>query len=74
MNVNQCLNVFAPVDPEPFVQEQALALIRNLVDGCIKSIELVFSEDGMILDAVGRQLQRASKDEICTQVRSLSVD
>ncbi|KAB2606171.1 hypothetical protein D8674_005888 [Pyrus ussuriensis x Pyrus communis] len=51
-------------DPEPFVQEQALALIRNLVDGCVKSIDLVFAENGMILDAVGRQLQNVSKDEI----------
>ncbi|ONI13851.1 hypothetical protein PRUPE_4G249300 [Prunus persica] len=54
-------------DPEPFVQEQALALIRNLVDGCIKSVELVFTEDGMILDAVRRQLQNASTDEIWIQ-------
>ncbi|KAM1041056.1 hypothetical protein TB1_029620 [Malus domestica] len=54
-------------DPEPFVQEQALALIRNLVDGCMKSVELVFAEDGMLLDAVGRQLQNASKDEILIQ-------
>lgn len=74
MNINHCLNVFAPADPEPFVQEQALALIRNLVDGCIKSVELVFTEDGMILDAVRRQLQNASTDEIWIQVRSLSIE
>lgn len=61
-------------DSEPFVQEQALALVRNLVDGCMKSIELVFAEDGMLLDAVGRQLQNASKDEIWLQVRCLSID
>ncbi|XP_050110866.1 uncharacterized protein C26H5.04-like [Malus sylvestris] len=54
-------------DPEPFVQEQALALIRNLVDGCVKSIDLAFAENGMILDAVGRQLQNVSKDEIWIQ-------
>ncbi|PRQ32947.1 hypothetical protein RchiOBHm_Chr5g0052041 [Rosa chinensis] len=54
-------------DPEPFVQEQALALIRNLVDGCMNSVELVFAEDGIILDAVGRQLQSASRDEIWIQ-------
>nr|XP_011459509.1 PREDICTED: armadillo repeat-containing protein 8 isoform X2 [Fragaria vesca subsp. vesca] len=54
-------------DPEPFVQEQALALVRNLVDGCMKSVELAFAEDGIILDAVGRQLQGASRDEIRIQ-------
>ncbi|XVF04721.1 hypothetical protein REPUB_Repub05bG0109600 [Reevesia pubescens] len=50
-------------DPEPSVQEQALALVRNLVDGCINSIELVFAEDGLILGAIGRQLQSAAKVE-----------
>ncbi|GMI97438.1 hypothetical protein like AT1G51350 [Hibiscus trionum] len=54
-------------DPEPSVQEQALALVRNLVDGCINLIELVFAEDGYILGAIGRQLQCASKAEIGIQ-------
>ncbi|KAF3972312.1 hypothetical protein CMV_004171 [Castanea mollissima] len=54
-------------DPEPFVQEQALALVRNLVDGCLDSIKYVFAEDGIILDAIGRQLQGASKAEIGIQ-------
>lgn len=54
-------------DPEHFVQEQALALVRNLVDGCINSVEYVFTEDGIILDAIGRQLQSASKAEIGIQ-------
>ncbi|KAK8595916.1 hypothetical protein V6N13_000592 [Hibiscus sabdariffa] len=54
-------------DPEPSVQEQALALVRNLVDGCINLIELVFAEDGLILGAIGRQLQCASKAEIGIQ-------
>ncbi|KAG5238408.1 armadillo repeat-containing protein [Salix suchowensis] len=53
-------------DPEPCVQEQALALVRNLVDGCIKSIEYVFAEDGTLLDAVGRQLHNVS-DEVGIQ-------
>ncbi|KAK8681270.1 hypothetical protein V6N13_053675 [Hibiscus sabdariffa] len=56
-------------DPEPSVQEQALALVRNLFDGCINLIELVFAEDGLILGAIGRQLQCASKAEIGIQVR-----
>lgn len=51
-------------DPEPSVQEQALALVRNLVDGRINSVEYIFAEDGIILDAVGRQLRIASKAEI----------
>ncbi|XWS73548.1 hypothetical protein CRYUN_Cryun02cG0139000 [Craigia yunnanensis] len=54
-------------DPEPSVQDQALALVRNLVDGCINSIEFVFAEDGLILGAIGRQLQSASKAEIGIQ-------
>lgn len=35
----------------------------------MNSIEFVFAEDGIILDAVGRQLQSVSKDEIGIQVR-----
>ncbi|TYI10380.1 hypothetical protein ES332_A09G137900v1 [Gossypium tomentosum] len=54
-------------DPEPSVQEQALALVRNLVDGCINLIEFVFAEDGLILGAIGRQLQCASTAEIGIQ-------
>jgi hypothetical protein len=58
-------------DPEPSVQEQALALVRNLVDGCINSVEYVFTDDGILLDAIGRQLRSASKAEIGIQVRIL---
>ncbi|CAI9106389.1 OLC1v1005532C3 [Oldenlandia corymbosa var. corymbosa] len=54
-------------DPEPSVQEQALALIRNLVDGSIDSIEHVFAEDSVILHAVIRQMQNASKVEVLIQ-------
>lgn len=54
-------------DSEPSVQEQALALLRNLVDGCMDSIEFVFAEDGIILDAIVRQLQSAFKAEIGIQ-------
>ncbi|KAJ7959750.1 armadillo repeat-containing protein 8 [Quillaja saponaria] len=54
-------------DPEPSVQEQALALVRNLIDGCVDSVEYVMAEDALILDAVGRQLQNVSKDEIGIQ-------
>ncbi|XP_057509260.1 uncharacterized protein LOC130791934 [Actinidia eriantha] len=54
-------------DPEPSVQEQALALVRNLVDGCIDSVDYVMSEDGHILHAIGWQLQTASKPEVLIQ-------
>ncbi|CAJ1971555.1 unnamed protein product [Sphenostylis stenocarpa] len=54
-------------DPEPSVQEQALALVRNLVDGCIDCVEYAFAEDGIILDAVGKQLQKSSKIDIGIQ-------
>uniref|UniRef100_A0A5B6ZSE1 Putative armadillo repeat-containing protein 8 n=1 Tax=Davidia involucrata TaxID=16924 RepID=A0A5B6ZSE1_DAVIN len=54
-------------DHESSVQEQALALVRNLVDGCIDSVEHVFAEDSLILHAVGRQLQSASKAEVLIQ-------
>ncbi|XP_059665279.1 uncharacterized protein LOC132311397 isoform X2 [Cornus florida] len=54
-------------DPEPSVQEQALALVRNLVDGLIDSVEYVFAEDGLILRAVGRQLHTASKADVLIQ-------
>lgn len=48
-----------------------MALVRNLVDGRINSVEYIFAEDGIILDAVGRQLRIASKAEIEIQVRSV---
>ncbi|XP_019091304.1 PREDICTED: armadillo repeat-containing protein 8 isoform X2 [Camelina sativa] len=54
-------------DPEPPVQEQALALLRNLVDGCISSIEFVFDEDGLILDTVGRQLRKGPQAHMAIQ-------
>ncbi|KAJ4825384.1 hypothetical protein Tsubulata_012539 [Turnera subulata] len=65
--VNLCSFGILTADPEPSIQEQALGFVRNLVDGCAKSIEFIFAEDGIILDAVGRQLQSASKAEIGIQ-------
>lgn len=50
------------------MQEQALALLRNLVDGCINSIEFVFDEDGLILDTVGRQLRKSPQAQMAIQV------
>lgn len=61
---------FFSSDAEFSVQEQALAFLRNLVDGCVESIDYIFAEDGIILNAVGRQLRRSyMKSEIITQVR-----
>ncbi|CAK9164686.1 unnamed protein product [Ilex paraguariensis] len=54
-------------DPEAFVQEQALAFVRNLVDGPLDSVEYVLAEDGLLLHAIGRQLQSASKAEVLIQ-------
>lgn len=54
-------------DHEPAVQEQAICFVRNLVDGCVNSIEYVFTEEAIILQAIGRQLRRASKSEVCIQ-------
>jgi len=39
-----------------------------LVDGCMDCVEYAFADDGIILDAVGRQLQKSSKIEIGIQV------
>ncbi|KAL0680073.1 hypothetical protein Bca4012_008054 [Brassica carinata] len=47
--------------------EQALALLCNLVDGCINSIEFVYDEDGLILDTVGRQLRKAPQAQMAIQ-------
>ncbi|XP_061375434.1 uncharacterized protein LOC133317592 [Gastrolobium bilobum] len=54
-------------DPEPSVQEQSLALVRNFIDGCMDSVEYAFAEDGILLHAVGRQLRKSSKVEIGIQ-------
>ncbi|CAA0815289.1 ARM repeat superfamily protein [Striga hermonthica] len=49
-------------DPEAPVQEQALGLVRNLVDGPLNSIEYVFGEGGLLLHAIGRQLKNTSAE------------
>ncbi|KAL5719699.1 hypothetical protein ACHQM5_012444 [Ranunculus cassubicifolius] len=54
-------------DSEPFIQEKALSLVRNLVDGGVTCIEHVFIEGNIIVDAVGRQVRSASKSEVCIQ-------
>ncbi|KAI3461100.1 hypothetical protein Pfo_017763 [Paulownia fortunei] len=54
-------------DPEASVQEQALALVRNLVDGTLNSIEYVFGDDGLVLQSIGRQLRNTSKAEVLIQ-------
>ncbi|KAK4275229.1 hypothetical protein QN277_018346 [Acacia crassicarpa] len=54
-------------DPESSVQQQTLALVRNLVDGHIDFIEYAFAENGIIFDAVGRRLRESSTAEIGIQ-------
>ncbi|XP_043692489.1 armadillo repeat-containing protein 8-like [Telopea speciosissima] len=54
-------------DPEPLIQEQSLALVRNLADGCINCIEHVLADNGIIINAVGRQLWCSLKSEVCIQ-------
>ncbi|GAB2277021.1 hypothetical protein Dimus_011729 [Dionaea muscipula] len=54
-------------DSEPAIQEQALGFLRNLVDGCAESVDYAFTEDGIILHTLGRQLRSASRTEIYIQ-------
>ncbi|XP_068643588.1 uncharacterized protein [Aristolochia californica] len=54
-------------DPELSVQEQALGLVCNLVDGSMDSIEYAFAEDGKIIKAVARQVTNATDPEVCIQ-------
>ncbi|XP_027152067.1 armadillo repeat-containing protein 8 [Coffea eugenioides] len=54
-------------DPEASVQEQALALVRNLVDGSTDGIRHVFADNCSLLRAVVRQIQSASKVEVVIQ-------
>ena len=58
-------------DPEPTVQEQAIGFVCNLIDGCVDSIDYVFSEDSALLHAIGRQLRNSSMSEVCIEVSSL---
>jgi hypothetical protein len=57
-------------DPKPCIQEQAMGLVRNLVDGPLSTddhFEYIFAEDFILLQAVARQLQTALKTEILIQ-------
>ncbi|XP_066337658.1 uncharacterized protein [Miscanthus floridulus] len=54
-------------DSEHFVQEQTLALVHNLVDGYVDSANYVIGEDGMVMDAIARQLNNASAPGVCIQ-------
>lgn len=54
-------------DSEASIQVQALAIVCNLVDGSIDSIEYVLAEDNLLLNAVKRLLENGSKDEVLVQ-------
>ncbi|KAI0516420.1 hypothetical protein KFK09_009095 [Dendrobium nobile] len=54
-------------DSEHLVQEQAMALVSNLIHGCVDFIRLVFAEDGLIINAVIRQLKSDYSTQVCIQ-------
>lgn len=55
-------------DSNACVQEQALGLVCNLVNGHPDSIMYLFTEEGLLLNTVGRELRRASKPQVLVQV------
>ncbi|KAM3292310.1 hypothetical protein ACQJBY_036271 [Aegilops geniculata] len=54
-------------DSEHSVQEQTLALVQNLLDGYVDSVNYVIGEDGMFINAISRQLNSASATGVCIQ-------
>ncbi|KAM0883564.1 hypothetical protein ACQ4PT_031548 [Festuca glaucescens] len=54
-------------DSEHFVQEQTLALVHNLLDGYVDAVNYVIGEDGMVINAISRQLNNASTPGVCIQ-------
>ncbi|KAI4304812.1 hypothetical protein MLD38_040277 [Melastoma candidum] len=50
-------------DPEISVREQALRFVRNIMDGNAQSYDYILSENGVIPEAIGRQLRHASETE-----------
>lgn len=54
-------------DSEHLVQVQAIALVGNLIHGCVDFIRLVFAEDGLIINAVIRQLKTDSATQVYIQ-------
>ena len=51
------------------MQEQAISLVRNLVNGDPESVEQIFSDGGMLFQAIEKQLINP-RPEISVQVRS----
>ncbi|XP_072972787.1 uncharacterized protein [Typha angustifolia] len=54
-------------DAEHLIQEQALALVSNFIDGCGDSIKHVFADESAIIIAVSRQLKNAYAVGVCIQ-------
>ncbi|KAK9154901.1 hypothetical protein Sjap_002381 [Stephania japonica] len=52
---------------EPKVQEQALAFVRNILESGINSVEHVFTEDGIIVNAIGKQVRNALDLNVCIE-------
>ncbi|KAL4576912.1 hypothetical protein LXL04_013013 [Taraxacum kok-saghyz] len=56
-------------DSNACVQEQALGLVCNLVNGPgpMDSMMYLFTEDGILLNTVGRELRKASRTQVLVQ-------
>lgn len=54
-------------DSEHPVQEQTLALVSNLIDGCGELFDHAFAEDSAIINSVTRILHGASSPGVCVQ-------
>ncbi|OAY77676.1 Armadillo repeat-containing protein 8 [Ananas comosus] len=54
-------------DDEHLIQEQALTLVGNFVDGCGDSIKHLFAEDNEILNVISRQLCNSCAPGVCIQ-------
>ncbi|XP_026664778.1 armadillo repeat-containing protein 8 isoform X1 [Phoenix dactylifera] len=54
-------------DSEHPIQEQALTLVSNLIDGCGDTFEHAFAEDSAIINALTRILHSASSPGVCMQ-------
>nr|CAD1837659.1 unnamed protein product [Ananas comosus var. bracteatus] len=54
-------------DDEHLIQEQALTLVGNFVDGCGDSIKHLFAKDNEILNVISRQLCNSCAPGVCIQ-------
>ncbi|KAI0516552.1 hypothetical protein KFK09_009229 [Dendrobium nobile] len=50
-----------------------MALVSNLIRGCVDFIRLVFAEDGLIINVVIRHFKSEYSTQVCIQVGVLSI-